>query len=155
MPDLKLTGYFAAATAIVWTSGQALNSATDNMYTAVSDEVDNSTNLYAFVDLEIVLASAAFAGLDSGIEIFIIPTQDGTNYPTWTGAGTADAQANNPFFVGFAPTTGATAAQRAVTTRLGPLPEGKYKWAFRNRGNVTLAASGNSASWRPHSFKSV
>ena len=150
MPNLTRSGYLAAAQSIVWTSGQALDSATDNEYTDASDEVDNSTNKYMFADVEVVLASAAFTGTDSGIEVYLIPSVDGTNYPTWTGNGTADEQENNGFFVGFVSTTGTTSAQRMVLRDV-ELPSGKYKWAFRNRGNVTLAASGNSASWRPHS----
>jgi len=36
-----------------------------------------------------------------------------------------------------------------------PLPDGKYKWAVRSRANVSLAASGNTLYWRPHSIQSV
>lgn len=150
MADLTRSGYLAAATTITWASGQTFDSAADNEYTDLSDEVDNSTNKYMFADLEIVLGSAAFTGTDSGIEAYLIPSVDGTNYPTWTGNGTADEQENNGFFIGFLSTTGTTAAQRMVLRDV-ELPNGKYKWAFRNRGGVTLAASGNSASWRPHS----
>lgn len=153
MADLTLSGYLATAQSIAWTSGQTFDSAADNEFTDLSDEVDNSTNKYAFADVEIVLGSAAFTGTDSGIEVFLIPSQDGTNYPTWTGNGTADEQENVPFFVGFCPTTGTMAAQRMVLRGVA-LPNGKYKWAFRNRSNVTLASSGNSATWRPHSFAS-
>lgn len=150
MANLTRSGYLATATAIAWASGQTFDSATDNEYTDLSDEVDNSTNKYMFADVEIVLGSAAFTGTDSGIEVYLIPSVDGTNYPTWTGNGTSDEQENNGFFVGFLSTTGTTAAQRMVLRDV-EIPNGKHKWAFRNRGNVTLAASGNSASWRPHS----
>lgn len=150
----RLSGYLATAISIAWDSGQTLNSAADNEYTDLSDEVDNSTNKYPRCDVEIVLASAAFSGADSGIEVYIIPSMDGTNYPTWTGNGTTDEQENNGFFVGFATTTGTTAAQRMVLRDI-ELPNGKYKWAFRNRGNVALAASGNSASFRPHGAAST
>jgi len=146
----KLSGYLTTETAITWTSGQTLNSAVDNEFTDLSDEIDNSTNKYRFVDLHVVLASAVFAGTDSGIEVFLIPTVDGTNYPTWTGNGTADEQENDGFLVGFVATTATTAAQR-MTLREVALPSGKYKFAFRNRAGVALAASGNSVSWRPWS----
>lgn len=150
MANLTRSGYLASATSIAWTSGQTFDSLTDNEYTDASDAVDNSTNKYMFADVEIVLGSAAFTGTDSGIEVYLIPSVDGTNYPTWTGNGTADEQENNGFFVGFVSTTGTTAAQRMVLRDV-ELPNGLYKWAFRNRGGVTLASSGNSASWRPHS----
>jgi len=154
MADLKLSGYFAAAASVSFSGTQTINSLTDNEYTDLSDEIDNSTNKYVFVDLELVLGSAAFTGTDSGIEVYIVPSIDGTNYPTWTGNGTSDEQENNPYYVGFIPTTGTTAAQRGVLMRVR-LPNGKYKYGIRNRGNVTLASSGNTLSWRPHSFSSV
>lgn len=150
---LKLSGYLASAAALAWTSGQALASLTDNEWTDLSDEIDNSTNKYAFVDLYLDLGSAAFTGTDSGIECYLVPCVDGTNYPTWTGNGTSDEQENNGFYVGFIPLTGTTAAQDGVLTRI-PLPNGKYKWGFRNRGNVTLNAT-NAAYWRPHTFEDV
>ena len=147
----KRSGYLATAAAVTWASGQTLDSLTNDEYTDLSDEIDNSTNKYYLVDLDIVLGSAAFTGSDSGIEIYLIPSIDGTNYPTWTGNGTSDEQENNGFFVGFAATTGTTAAQRMVLRDID-IPNGKYKWAFRNRGNVTLASSGNTVYWRPHSI---
>lgn len=149
MANLTRSGYLTSAVSIAWASGQSLTSLTDNEYTDLSDEIDNSTNKYMFADIEIVLGSAAFTGTDSGIEIYLITCQDGTNYPTWTGNGTTDEQENNGFFVGFVSTTGTTAAQRMVLRDV-ELPNAKYKFAFRNRGNVTLAGSGNTATWRPH-----
>lgn len=153
MADLTRSGYLASAATVVWTSGQALDSLTDNEYTDLSDEIDNSTNKYMFADLELVLGSAAFTGADSGIELYLIPSVDGTNYPTWTGNGTTDEQENVGYFVGFMTLTGTTAAQRSVLRDV-ELPNGKYKFACRNRGNVTLAGSGNTLKWRPHSVAS-
>lgn len=154
MADLTRSGYLASAATVVWTSGQAIDSLTDNEYTDLSDEIDNSTNKYMFADLELVLGSAAFTGADSAFELYLIPSVDGTNYPTWTGNGTSDEQENGPFFVGSLSLTGTTAAQRAVLRDVD-LPSGKYKFACRNRGNVTLAGSGNSLKWRPHSVTST
>lgn len=150
----RLSGYLATAISIAWSSGQTLNSLTDNEFTDLTDEHDNSTDKHPRCDVEIVLASAAFTGTDSGIEVYLIPSMDGTNYPTWTGNGTSDEQENTPFFVGFAPTTATTAAQRMVIRGID-LPQGKYKWGFRSRANVSLAASGNSASFRPHGAAST
>lgn len=149
---LKLSGYLAPAAALVWTSGQSLNSATDNEWTDLSDEIDNSTNKYAYVDLYFDLGSAAFTGTDSGIEIYLVKCVDGTNYPTWIGNVTTDEQENNGFYIDFVPTTGTTAAQKAVTMKPIPLAQGKYKWGFRNRGNVTLNSS-NTVYMRPHTFQ--
>lgn len=154
MADLTLSGYFAAAATVAFSGTQTINSLTDNEYTDLSDAIDNSTDKYAFVDLELVLGSAAFTGTDSGVELYLVPSVDGTNYPTWAGNGTADEQENTVFFVGFFPLTGTTAAQRATLLRV-PLPNGLYKYGLRNRGNVTLAGSGNTLKWRPHSYSST
>lgn len=151
MANLTLSGYLATAQTIAWASGTSLTSLTDNNHTSLSDEIDNSTNKYAFADIYIELGSAAFTGTDSGIEVYIVPSVDGTNYPTWTGNTTSDKQEHSPFFVGFVYTTASTAAQKMVLPRV-QLYNGKFKFAFRNRGNVTLASSANTAYWRPHSF---
>jgi hypothetical protein len=152
---LKLAGYLASEAAIVFSGTQQLNSLADNEYTDWSDEIDNSTNLYAMADVRVVIASAVFiTPADCGIEIYLIPTVDGTNYPTWTGNTTTDQVHNGPFFVGYVPFTGTTAAQAGVLIGVD-LPNGKYRWAARNRGNVALAGSGNTIYWRPHSVQSV
>lgn len=149
---LKSSGYLVAAQTIAWTSGQDLDSLTDNEWTDLSDAIDNTSNLYTMADIEIVLGSAAFTGSDSVLEIYIVPSVDGTNYPDWTGNVTTDEQENNQYFVGAVTTSGATAAQRLAEEKI-PLPPGKFKFGFRNKTNVTLAASGNTAKYRPHSFK--
>ena len=47
MVDIKLSGYKVAAQSIAWTSGQDLDSLTDNETTDLSDEIDNGPDLYA------------------------------------------------------------------------------------------------------------
>jgi hypothetical protein len=143
----KLSGYLTTAATCLTTE---LNSLADNGHSALGAEIDNSTNKYTLADFEMYLASAAFTGTDSGVELYIVPSLDGTNYPTWT-TGTADEQENTPYYVGFFPTTGTTAVQRAVL-RAVPLPQGKWKPAVRSRANVALPSSGNTISWRPHSY---
>lgn len=147
----KHSGYLATASAVTWASGQSIDSLTNDEYTDLSDEIDNSTNKYLYADLQVVLGSAAFTGTDSTLEVYIVRSVDGTTYPTWTGNGTANKQENTPFFVGQVMTTGSTAAQAMVLDSI-ELPPGKFKFGFRNRCNVTLAASGNTISWRPFSI---
>lgn len=154
MANLTLSGYLASATSVTFSGTQQINSLTDNEWTDLSDEIDNSTNKYAWADLRLVLGSAAFTGADSAIEVFIVPTVDGTTYPSWLGNSTSDAQQNEPYRVAILPLVAATQAQDA-STPVGapvPLPQGKFKFGIRNRGNVTLAASGNTLYYRPHSF---
>jgi len=152
---IKRSGYLAAEAAIVFSGTQTLDSLADNEYTDWSDEVINTTDLYMFADVRAVIASAAFVTpADCGIELYLIPTVDGTNYPTWSGNTATDQRHNEAFFVGYIPFTGTTAAQAGVLMNV-ELPNGRYRWAARNRGNVALAGSGNTIYWRPHSVQDV
>lgn len=143
------SGYLASAASVSFTGTQTINSLTDNEWTDLSDEIDNSSNKYVYDDLYLELGSAAFTGADSGIEVFLVPCVDGTNYPTWSGNATTDAQEQNLFYVGFIPLKAATQAQKGVLMNV-ELPNGKFKYGLRNRGNVTLAGSGNALYRRPH-----
>lgn len=158
MTTLKLSGYLTTAQTVAWTGAtQKIDSLTDNEWTDLSDEIDNSTNKYAFADLDLVLGSAVFTGSDAGIEVYIVPTVDGTNYPDWSGNATTDAPEQAHYFVAFLPLKAATAARRVVSSSQHAieLPQGKFKFGIRNRGNVTLASSGNTLYWRPKSYDSV
>lgn len=155
---LKLSGYLATVVTVAWTGAtQKIDSLADNEWTDLSDEIDNTTNLYKDADLDLVLGSAAFTGSDAGIEVYFVPTIDGTNYPDWTGNSTSDAPEQTHLFVAFLPLKAATAARRAVSSSQDPAeyPQGKFKIGLRNRGNVTLAASGNTLYLRPRSYQSV
>lgn len=154
MADIKLSGYKVTEVSIAWTSGQALDSLADNETTDLSDEVDNSTTLYALADVHMNLASAAFTGTDCEVRVYLVPTVDGTNYPTWDGNTASPGNTNKAYFVGSLPIKAATAACRAVLRSVA-LPNGKYKWAFRSMANVALAASGNTVTFRPHQLQSV
>ena len=158
MTTLKLSGYLASAVTVAWTAAtQKIDSLTDNEWTDLSDEIDNSTNKYAYADLDLVLGSAAFTGTDSGIEVYIVPTVDGTNYPDWSGNATADAPEQTHYFVAFLPLKAATAARRVVSSsqQAIELPQGKFKYGLRSRANVTLASSGNTLYHRPKSYDAV
>ena len=148
MAEAKLSGY-KTAVAVAWASGQGIASLTDNEYTDLSDEINNSSDLNLYADVELVLASVAFTGLDSTVAVYLIPTLDGTNYPTWAGNGTTDEQENEGYFVGVVTTTGTTAAQRLVIRDIS-LPNGKYKVALRNTSNIAFAATGNTLKLFPH-----
>ena len=158
MTTLKLSGYLAAAQTVAWTGAtQKIDSLTDNEWTDLSDEIDNSSNKYAFADLDLVLGSATFTGSDAGVEVYIVPTVDGTNYPDWSGNAATDAPEQGHYFAAFLPLKASTSAKRVVSSSQEPvsLPQGKFKFGIRNRGNVTLAGSGNTLYWRPLSYDAV
>ena len=158
MTTLKLSGYLAAAQTVAWTGAtQKIDSLTDNEWTDLSDEIDNSTTKYPYADLELVLGSAAFTGSDAGMEVYIVPTIDGTNYPDWSGNATTDAPEQAHYFAVWLPLKASTAARRVASSSDDgiPLPQGKFKFGIRSRANVTLASSGNTLTWRPKSYDTV
>lgn len=148
MGDISLSGYKTIET-VTFSGTQTLASLADDEWTNLSDEEDNSTNKYAFMDLELYLTSEAWTGDDSVVEIYVVPSVDGTNYPTWSGNDTSDHSENLAHYVGSMPTSQTTEAQRLVMRDV-PMPQGKFKFGVRNRTNIAFDASGNTLKYRPH-----
>ena len=151
MADAILSGYKEAAQTALSTG---LNSLADATWASLSSAIDNSTSKYMMMDIEVVLASAAFTGADSAVEIYVVPSVDDTNYPTFQESGTADEQENNQYYVGSVTTTGATAAQRMVLRNVA-CPNGLFKIGIRNQTGVAFAASGNTVKYRRHQYSSA
>ncbi len=159
MSTEKLSGYLASAVTVAFSGTQAMASPalTDNEWTNLSDEIDNTTNKYPYCDIDLVLASAAFTGADCGMEIYFVPTVDGTNYPDWTGDSTSDAPEQAHYYVAFLPIKASTSAKRVVSASQADIeyPQGKFKVGVRSRANVSLATSGNTLYLRPKSYDVV
>lgn len=151
MTDVKKTAYLAEAQTALSTD---LDSDANDTWSGLSAEFDNSTNGYMFMDIEVYLGSAAFSGADAAYEIYVVPSLDGTNYPTTINGVTGDVQENNQYFVGSVTVIGSTAVQRQVIRGV-EIPNGKWKLFGRNRTNQTLASSGNTVKWRPWGYKSA
>lgn len=149
----KTSGYLTTPIDVTWNTGQAqpFNALTNDEWTSTSDPYDNSITKYYLCDIEIDLASAAFTGADATIDCYLLPSVDGTTYPTWTGNVTTEQQHHAQYYVGTCITTGSTSAQSMVIRNV-QLPPGLFVFSFRNRANVSLAASGNSVKWRPHTL---
>jgi len=147
--DLSIK-YASAEVAVVFSDTQQIDSLNDNEWTDLSDEVDNSSDGFHEMDLEIVLGSAAFTGADSHIEVYIIPLLHATTYADWIGNVTTDEQENQPYFIGQFTTSGTTAAQRLAHLRKFDMPPGKFKFGIRSRAGVTLNAAGNDLFYRPY-----
>jgi hypothetical protein len=151
MTDVKLSGYKAEAQTAF--SGD-LDSLGDNNWSALSSEIDTSVNGYMFADLELNLASLIATGADAAVEIYLVPSIDGTTYPDFDVSGTTDHQENNQYFVGSFTLESSGGTFRGSIRGI-ELPPGKYKLGVRNRANVGLAASGNTLKWRPWQYASA
>ena len=154
MTDVKKTAYLAEAQTAL---SSDLDGDTNDTYSALSSEFDNSTNGYMFMDIEVYLASADFTtpgGADMAVEVYVVPSVDGTTYPNYQASGTTTSQENNQYFVGSVTVEDVNGAVRA-SLRGVEIPNGKWKLGVRNVTNRTLAASGNTIKWRPWGYKSA
>lgn len=149
MAEFTLSGYKVAIATALTTD---LNSLANGSASALSAEIDNSTNKYLYADMELNLASLTpTAG--GYVALYLVPSVDGTNYPLFD-TGASPGTANNNYFAGSFSTKAAAAAQR-IAMREIQLPPGKYKLAVYNGAGVALAASGNTLSWRPFNTASA
>ncbi len=123
-----------------------LNSLADLTMSAVSAAVDNETDRFLFVNLEINLVSLTPAS-GAVIAVYFFPTLDGTNY--------FDVDSN---FLDRALTTitlhAATGAQRIGREGV-ELPPLKGKFALMSFVGVSLGASGNTLKIRRHNGESA
>ena len=97
MTDVKHSGYKAAAQTALDTQ---LNSLANDSWSALAAEIDNSTNLYLNVDVEIVCNTIIPTGTDAMIVLYLVPSIDDTNFPTYTATGAAEEQENLQYHVG-------------------------------------------------------
>jgi hypothetical protein len=152
MADIKLSGYKITAQTALTTE---LNNLANDTWSALSSEIDNTTNLYMMVDIEFLAGgSITPVGADAVIEVYLVPTLDGTNYPLYTASGSGNEQENQQYYVGAITLSLDNEAQRHILRNV-ELPSGKYKLGVRNKANVSLAASGNTLRWRPWQYSSV
>lgn len=145
MANILWSGYHAAESSRLTTE---LNSLANGSMTALSAEVDNSTNKYLYADVEVALASINPTGAPT-VDLYLVPTVDGTNYPEFDTGASPTAIVLNYLVATLNIKTG-SAAHRAIA-RMIPIPPGKYKWALRNATGVSLAASGSTVKERNYS----
>ena len=113
---------------------------------AISSEVDNSSDLKRWGDLEVTMgASVTSSGVDARIDVYLIPTYDGTNYPVPGSAGTTFT---GTYFVGSISSvdTVGTVAVTSFTNgvlRSILLPPTKFKIGLVNELGATTTATGS------------
>lgn len=127
-----------------------LNSRANDKKT-VSSEIDNSTDLYLFDDVE--WHNGTFGGTpDAGavIELYCVSIElDGVGYEDGED-GTVDPPSSN--LVGVFNIRASTAAQTHMLRQV-PIPNNKYKYVVWNKTGQTLNASGNTLRRRPYRYQ--
>lgn len=109
--------------------GTAFNSLADGSG-AISAEVDNSSGLFDVGDLEVTMGgSVTSSGLDARIDIYLIPTYDGTNYPVPGSTGSTFTATQFTGSISSVETVGTVAVTSYTngTLRGIPLPPTKFK----------------------------
>lgn len=136
------TTQWTAPEAIATALSTGLNSLSDGSASAASSAIDNETDLYLYIDLELVLASLTPAGSPT-VDVYLLATLDGTNYDDLS-------ESNLGTYLGSFAFSTATAAKRCVLRNL-VIPPLKFKLALINHAGAALAASGNTLKYRRHS----
>jgi hypothetical protein len=113
-------------------------------FSASGAEIDNLTDRYQYIDLELVLATQGVARSAGGrVEVWIERKADGTNYED-----RANAALVNCLFATFQ-LDAATTARRLVITNL-VLPPLPFKLYVRNDTGQAFASSGSTLKYRRH-----
>jgi hypothetical protein len=110
---------------------------------AISNAIDNSSNLYQDYLIEVVISGTASS--TAFCEVRLLPSEDGTNFGTWESGiplGTIDLSVS--------PQT----AYFSLLNALFQAPK-YFKIAVKNNTGAALASSGNSASFQGLNIVSV
>lgn len=126
------------------------NSTSDTTgFSALSAEIANGTDLYHYIDLELVLAAQGVArSAGATVEVWIAYQLDGTNYPD-----TANAAFMSGFLRSFQ-LDAATTARRLTLTNI-PIAPFPFKLYVRNKTGQALAAADNTLKYRRHTEKGI
>jgi hypothetical protein len=146
MPEIHLGPYSAVAT-VMTTELNALAATTGK---AISAAQDNSTALALWVDLELAVDFVAAPTANTVIELYLLPSIDGSVYPD----GSASILPQSALYVGGFIVRSTTAAQ-VMTLRSIVLPPGLYKWLVQNTTNQAFPATGSTLRQATYAMQSV
>lgn len=129
-------------TAVASTSLNALASGSYALGAAINNVPSSGTTVaYDMADLLIKLSSAVTAGSGSvGITVWILPSVDGTNYPTPPGASAAAAPAGLSYVF---PMVASVSTSNIACMNI-PIPPYNFKVQIQNNLGVTFPATNTS-----------
>lgn len=123
-----------------------LNSLTNGSLTAASAAIDNETDLYEYIEVELALASLNPTG-SPYLLLYLNKSVDGTNYEDLNTTMAHEVIATLPVATG-------SATKRVCVANI-LIPPCKFKLAIQNQTNVTLASSGSTLKYRRYNEQAV
>lgn len=110
-------------------------------------QIDNSSNLDELADLELVLASAAYAA-PNFVGVYLYPlNSDNSTYGDGRFGSSAAGPPPSDYYVGKITLVAGTQAEQGVLRKI-ELPPGKFKFCFWNQGGIAWPTTGNLAKYR-------
>lgn len=146
MATIKLEAYQTAITALTASNLASLA----NGARVISAAIDNGTNLALYCDVEVDLDYATAPAAGAQIELYFVPSVDGTNY--LDGSTTVDPPAS--CLVGIVDLQAVNTVQRRGL-RYVAMPPGLFKVLLKNTGGQALDATGSAVTLRPYNIQSV
>jgi hypothetical protein len=138
---------FRGVTTVMSTALDALGSSSGK---AVSAAIDNSTDLDLFADLELAVDFVSAPTAGTVIELYLLPSIDGTVYPD----GSASVLPQSSLYVGGFAVRAVTTAQVMVIRGVN-LPPGVYKYLVQNTTNQAFPATGSTLRQNTFQLQSV
>lgn len=118
-------------------AGTSLN-AMANAAVVVGSAIDNSSNLDQYSAWELICKFQSSPGGGAVMELYLLPSLDGTNYADGAAAGPVNPSYNS--YVGSFIVEANTNAQRLIITGV-TMPTGKFKACLVNKTAQTTAAT--------------
>jgi len=131
-------------------SSELNNLADSTMSSLGSVEVDNTSGLYRWVDIELYLASFSSGSGSPYCAVWIVYSLDGSNYENAPNNTTGDKPPDAIFPL----IPSVTQAQRKVIANI-PVAPLKFKLILFNKSGAALASSGNTVKYSRHYEQSV
>lgn len=103
---------------------------------------DQTGELYLYADIELYIATTSSRSADARVELYLLPSVDGSNYAY--GDGSIDPAPN--MHIGDFQFDVATAARRAIIRNI-LLPPEDFRFLIINEIGVAFASSGNTLKY--------
>jgi hypothetical protein len=142
---MATTFKWVAPEAIASAHTTSLNTLTNGSLSAASSTVDNETDLYEFINLELVLASLTPTGTPV-VNVWVAYSTDGTNFDD---GSVAEMELLQPL-----PLSTSASAKRVSRGNI-PIRPLKFQLYVENKSGVSFAGSGNTLKYRRTNLQGV